>query len=457
MSSQRLLRRTPFRPSFGKVVGPELVGREELIGGLTDRATGAWLDDPDEMDANLPACVLLFGARGSGKTASLIELRDRAEQAGMIAMHVQATSSRPFENAVHRAIRRSLKHVPWADLGNPEWDQEFTLGYPKVASVTLRRRSRDTEEAPTVEDLLAEVTELARDRETSVLLCVDELQNAADTVLEALAVSVQELVEWEDQPFHFRGAALPHFRHTRLSNKTRSFFRRSEKLVLPPISDIDARHGLQLYARDERGGRFTDEALDAAVNVVKGSPYMLQLIGHHAWLASLAPREPISLGDVEAALDEVMEIYEEDVAEDTANEMTDTEATVVVCLRAKSQPCDVVALGNEVADRCEVTPERAVKVIKQMRLRGTLRRAANNRVEVAPGSGIEHASADQLLASRLSVTAPVAVDRAAPSRSDASGVGVRDVHACNEWMPRAQARCRLARGHKGGHRSRLPS
>ncbi len=183
MSPEHLLRQTPFRPSFGKVVGPEMVGREGLVGNLTDRATGAWLTEPDDIDANLPACVLLFGARGSGKTATLTELRDRAEAAGLIAMHVQATTSRSLENAVHRAIKRSLQRVPWADLGNDAWEKEFTVGYPRVASVTFRQRV-EANEAPSVEDLLEEVTNLARDHNTSVLLCVDELQNAAHTVRE---------------------------------------------------------------------------------------------------------------------------------------------------------------------------------------------------------------------------------------------------------------------------------
>lgn len=206
--------------------------------------------------------------------------------------------------------------------------------------------------------------------------------------------------------------------------------------------------------RPTRCGSFTDEALRAAVEMVKGSPYMLQLVGHHSWLASLAPLEPISLADVEAARGEVDDLYEENVTEDTVNELTETEATIVAYLLANAQPCDVRNLADEVAERCEITPERAAKVVKQMRLRGTLQRRRSHAVAIAPGSGIEHESAGQLIASKLGVTLPRSQAVMGVGPADASSIRSPSARPCNEWMPRAQDRCVLKRGHKGGHRRR---
>lgn len=162
--------------------------------------------------------------------------------------------------------------------------------------------------------MLETLGRIAVERNTGLVLCIDEMQSIDAHEVEFLAERLQVIVEREELPVHFRGAALPYFWHTTLGDpKKNSFFRRNEDITLPYITEPEAYNGFGRYA-ETAGGTFTEEALGRAASLIDGSAYMFQLLGHYSWLASGAPERPIATADVEQAARTAVETYNEKVA-----------------------------------------------------------------------------------------------------------------------------------------------
>jgi len=94
----------PFSPGFGKTP-PRLVGRDDL---LSDISEGLATGPRDERFSSI-----LMGVRGSGKTALLNEIEQRAATDGWVVISLDASSGSDLnEGDLLGRLRSELSHIP---------------------------------------------------------------------------------------------------------------------------------------------------------------------------------------------------------------------------------------------------------------------------------------------------------------------------------------------------------
>ena len=130
-----------------------------------------------------------------------------------------------------------------------------------------------------------------------VLLVVDELHASAAGRAAVLASAVQHATARCELPVAFLGAALPSIRGTLLRSEKMTFFHRCAREEAGILSQRTTRTALDTTARS-MGGHFTADALDAAAAASGGHPYLIQLIGYHAWQHAADPTAGLSIDDV---------------------------------------------------------------------------------------------------------------------------------------------------------------
>jgi AAA ATPase domain len=292
----------PFRPGAG-TSPPALVGRDELIDKYSVAVRRTLAGRPGKS-------VMPIGLRGVGKTVLLNRFHKMAQDEGLTVGFIEAPESGDFkrllatrlrsrllgldEGSVSRAVKRALGTL-----------KSFTYSLPDGGSISLNVDaivgSADSGVlAEDTTDLLVAIGEAARDRETGLLLAIDEVQYLAAEELAALISAIHRTVQLS-LPVILVGAGLPQL--PGLAGNAKSY---AERLFDFPhigsLGDTDARAVLVLPA-EAQGVTLTDEALDMLLNVTQGYPYFLQEWGYHVWNA--APKSPITLDDVRSVAPDV--------------------------------------------------------------------------------------------------------------------------------------------------------
>jgi hypothetical protein len=127
------------------------------------------------------------------------------------------------------------------------------------------------------------------------LILVDELQEASAADLTAVNTAVHELGQGAlPLPVMFVGAGLPSL-PAQLAEATSYAERLYDYRPIGLLDEGAARTAL-VGPAEERGVRWSSDALEQALVEAGGYPYFLQAIGKHVW--DVAVRDPISLDDV---------------------------------------------------------------------------------------------------------------------------------------------------------------
>lgn len=248
----------PFTPDFGTT--PRLlVGRDEVLGQI-GRAFGPGFDPH--------RTTWLRAARGTGKTVLLNEVQDLAGLAGWAVVQEDAQTSRALCDRIVRRLRN-------------EWGDKAGRRVRGVnVSTPIGGGGVEFEQSDDVEDELRDTLTDLLDRPdppSGVLITVDEIHNADREQLARFGNAVQHLKR-QDRPIAAVVAGLPPTEDDDLA----TFLGRCTKPDLEALSSDIVRVGLQQTAALE-GGRFSGAALDLAVTVSGGYPYMLQLVGYWSW------------------------------------------------------------------------------------------------------------------------------------------------------------------------------
>lgn len=141
--------------------------------------------------------------------------------------------------------------------------------------------------------LMRAVGEAARERQTAVVLFIDELQYVEEAQLAALISALHRCAQLQ-LPVTLIGAGLPQL--IGQMGKAKSYAERLFEFVpIGALTDKQARSALT-----EPAGRadvaFDDEALQDILAQTKGYPYFLQEWGKHSW--NCAAQSPITRADV---------------------------------------------------------------------------------------------------------------------------------------------------------------
>ncbi len=296
----------PFAPGAG-VPPPELAGRDDLLDSIHVSA--------ERTRRQLAArSVLLLGLRGVGKTVVLGRAQERATEAGLTTVMVEASDRSPLPAQLaaelHGALlrmsrQRRVRALATRALGVLSGfvaalkvkygDIELGIGAPVESGVA---DSGDLEL-----DLVALFETLgsaASASGTALFVIVDELQYVPRAELAALCAALHRAAQ-RRLPIFLAGAGLPQIRGQVAEAKTyaeRLFeFREVGALDEPASEDAVA---IPIRAHE---AEISPDALAMIVAETKGYPYFLQEWGKHVW--DIADRSPIAAGDVTRASDEV--------------------------------------------------------------------------------------------------------------------------------------------------------
>ncbi|MGO0577649.1 ATP-binding protein [Ornithinimicrobium panacihumi] len=282
-------RGNPFRPSFG-VTPRVLAGRDDVIDDF-DIAL-------DEGPGSPMRTILVSGARGMGKTVVLNELEDRARGRGWLVLRLPEGGRLVSE--LEGVILPSLlaEHDPEAVRRRLTGGSVGGLG--SVSTETVER-------FPVTESLasmLARLAGIAGGHGTGLLLTLDEVQAAPAEDLAHLASAYQHLVR-DEHEVALVAAGLPVGVNALLEQRGTTFLRRAERIHLRALTDAEVAEAAVETVREAKRV-ISPEATERLVQIAHGYPYLLQLVGYHAWRAA-GDDEVITLADVEQTVPTVVE------------------------------------------------------------------------------------------------------------------------------------------------------
>lgn len=432
----------PFRPTFG-LEPLVLVGRDGMLTELVSYLQAGPFSPG--------FTTIITGQRGSGKTVALSELRDAAVSDGAIALNVSA--SRPgLDEQIARKTAEAISRTETLEglvpgnsfaLTEAKFGGLFSVGWSRV-------RANEKQPLPTRSiELLLPLAEHAAISNLVVLLTVDELHAGDRPDLRRLANDIQDITRIHQLPLAFVGAALPEFKYTALQDRKMTFFHRCRKIDLPHLTLNDARRGL-LDTILKAGGDIDTDALNIAAEAIGVLPYTLQVIGYHAWNLASAPACRVDIKSCERAVRVAQEEAMRDLCLPAWHDLGLAEQEflgAVNALGGAAFPADVARRLRQKSSRVLANTKRRLEISGhlidthdgKLKLSGildqrTLSRIIGNEsvydVSCADGSG-----------GALTTMPEKPIRRKGPR--------------CNEWMPRAKAKCVRPSGHNGPHRSRI--
>lgn len=334
---------TLFSPAFGN--RPRyLVGRDAIISAML-----AGLEEPP---GNRNRATILLGQRGSGKTVLLWELADRARSLGFVVANptiatedMLARIIEKIQDDGERCAKEKRSHLTGGSIG--------ALGF----SVGLQF-SRNTQESKSFHYKLSHLCDALAQHDKGILILVDEIQGN-DPRIRQLVATYQELVG-QQANIALVMAGLPGAASATLNDRVLTFLNRANKMSLDPLAlvEIDA---FFIKAFKQLGLRVSADLRGKAVKATCGSPYLLQLVGHHM---ALYAEEDGTLDKemLENALASARTSYENDVCDTTLAALSDKD---ICFLRAMAEDPHESRIA-EVAARMGVTYDYAQKYRKRL-------------------------------------------------------------------------------------------
>lgn len=284
----------PFSPGAGNQP-PELAGRSELLRRVEILLARTKAGRSEQS-------MFMVGLRGVGKTVLLNRVREIAQTQGYQALLIEAHENKalpllllpPLRQTlfaldrmqnVSQKVKRGLR-VLRSFIGSVKvkvGDAEFGLDIdPETGSADSGDLEADLAE------LFVAVGEAAADRQTAVVIIIDELQYMTELEMSALIMATHRVTQ-RNLPLVLIGAGLPQL--VGLAGKSKSY---AERLFTYPevgaLSLVDASQALQGPVATQ-GVSFTPEALAEVYRVTQGYPYFLQEWGYQSW--NMADQSPI--------------------------------------------------------------------------------------------------------------------------------------------------------------------
>jgi hypothetical protein len=296
--------RNPYRPGAG-TPPPALLGRDRLLDHFAVAVKRA-------VDKRPGKSVMPIGLRGVGKTVLLNRFTEIAEAQGVAVGFIEAPESGDFRYLLAARLRKILLTLDKPGVGDRVLRalrilKTFTAQLPDGTRLSidvdaLAGQADSGDLAEDVTDLLVAAGEAAQDRDTGILLAIDEVQYLSQDELAALIMAIHRTSQL-NLPVVLVGAGLPQL--PGLAGDAKSYAERLfEFPEIGSLSEADARAAVVIPARDQ-GVEFSDEALDLILQSTRGYPYFLQEWGYHIWNA--AGGSPIEGDDVRQVQPSVIE------------------------------------------------------------------------------------------------------------------------------------------------------
>ncbi|MDO5512519.1 ATP-binding protein [Corynebacterium sp.] len=339
-----MVKKNPFRAGLG-VDPPVLVGRAddlEDFGYALETGPGAH-----------ERISVVTGARGVGKTVLLNALQRVALEHGWLYFSETATPG--FVQRLVEAVQRAhgqlvatekhrLSGVSVAGWG-VEWDNPGTS-----ASSDLRQS------LTVLLDALEDVSRVADQEPTGVLITLDELhQHSRDDVIQ-LATVIQHLVR-EDRQIALVMAGIPSAVKPLLASNENAnpitFIRRAHRISLGSVGDEDVQRALEEPVRLE-GMAWDPSALSHAVFACGGYPFLIQLVGYWSFRYA-GDSDEISTDAAERGVVKARRTLGQLVHEPAVDDLSDVDRTFLAYMTKDRGPSRVA----DIAQRMGVSPQYA--------------------------------------------------------------------------------------------------
>ena len=347
---------------------------------------------------------------------------------------------------IEERIRQAVVHARdlYQETGEADLDRGRSGGWSGISLGPLSlQRTVFKEMRPNwdARHLLTALRRSASSAGVAVLLTVDEVHSGDRSELRRLSGDLQHMTKRARIPVAFLGAGLSEIRHTLLMDKKMTFLRRCSRMTMSALTTADAVAGLRLPILDA-GGRIDPEALRLAADACGPLPYKLQLIGHNAWNIAGAPRRAVDLPAVREAIRLAELSFADDLVVPAWRELSASErAFLGVVAKSGGE-----AGHQEIAGRLTARPQALADTEDRLRACQYISDGALGKVALTELMPLDVVRGMVDAARRYDA-------HTTPADSESTGVALASPGRCDEYMPRAKAKCVLPSGHRGGHRS----
>jgi hypothetical protein len=295
-------RSNPYAPGAGSPP-PELAGRDQII----ERAQIAL----DRIRGRRSSRSFIFyGLRGVGKTVLLNRIRLDAEAKQYASVWIEAPEERSLPASLAPALRATLLKLSRGEALRESVRNAMRAlaGFAKALKVKYEdiEIGIDYEPEPGVADsgdlesdladLLVSIGEAALERNTVVVIYIDELQYVPEEQLAALITALHRASQ-KQLPVTMVGAGLPQLLGR--MGRAKSYAERLFEFVPIDKLDVEAARKALCVPAEKEGVGFADEAISEITIQTQGYPYFLQEWGKHSW--DLADASPIEAEDAKRA------------------------------------------------------------------------------------------------------------------------------------------------------------
>lgn len=300
-------RTNPFAPGAGNPP-PELAGRDAVI----EKASIAL----DRMRNGLSSkSLMLVGLRGVGKTVLLNRMHLDAEAKGIPAVLLEAPERRSLPALLIPNLRVALLKLDRIAAAGDRAKRALRALGGFVQGMKIRYHDvefgLDLGIEPGVADsgdlgadlvsLLQAVGEAAKEKNTVLVLFIDEMQYVEESELAALISALHRCAQMQ-LPVTLVGAGLPQL--VGQLGKAKSYAERLfEFSAIGPLDRVAATLAIVVPAR-RAGADFDDDAIDEILRQTDSYPYFLQEWGKHSW--NVAMTSPVRRPDVVTATDSAL-------------------------------------------------------------------------------------------------------------------------------------------------------
>lgn len=350
----------PFRPGFGR--HPRLVvGRDDVLASFRRLF---------ESGSGKQWATHLEAHRGAGKTVLLDAIQDAAADAGWWVIQEDAGS--PQSGLIRRLTDRALA---LRDELHPRAKRKVV-----GASVSVLGAGGSVQVAPersvasTLRGAFESLLDVHSNRHVNgLLVTVDEIHDASSGELKEIGNTAQHL-QRDGRRFAIVLAGLPQG-----GDRGPTFLARCDHPSIGAIADDDVRRGLAATAA-LGGATIDDRAMLHLVDACTGSPYMLQLVGYHAFETMRGAT--IGLADAVAATAEATSEIVDTITRRVVDDLSPRERDFLVAMSRSGRPARI----GEVRELLGVSSQYANVYRTRLIKHGIIRPVGHGLVDVAlPG------------------------------------------------------------------------
>ena len=300
----------PFSPGAG-TPPPELAGRSAILHSaevIFERARAG----------RSFQSLMLIGLRGVGKTVLLSKIGNLAESAGLQIVQIEAPEGRGIGELIAPELRRVLLRMSLGAsaatqarralqaLRNFVGKFKISVGDFEV-SIAPEPGLADSGDLETdLTALLLAIGEAAKEKNTVIVMLIDEMQYLSESDLAALIMALHRIGQ-KQLPIVLIGAGLPQL--VGLAGRARSY---AERLFLyPPVGALTLPEATDAIQSPLKAARceLTDHAMATLFELTQGYPFFLQAWAYAVWNA--AGTCPITADVIEEATGTVLNLLDQ--------------------------------------------------------------------------------------------------------------------------------------------------